>query len=69
MTEPTHEWLTTKEVADIIRKDRDYVARQCANGALKAKTLGNDWRIHQTSVDAFMWGLTPAPTRRRSRAS
>jgi excisionase family DNA binding protein len=64
------EWLTTDEVAEKIRKHRDYVARQCANGNLRAKKLGNDWRIHITAVDAFMAG-SPAPAARpqRRRAS
>lgn len=65
-----HEWLTTDEVADIIRKHRDYVSRQCANGNLRAKKLGNDWRIHISAVDAFMAGQAPAPAaRQRRRAS
>lgn len=64
-----YDYLTTAEVAEIIRKTPDYVARQCALGNLRGKKLGNDWRIHRTSVDAFMaQGVTP-PTRVRRRAS
>lgn len=64
-----HEYLTTDEVAEIIRKTVDYVQRQCKNGNLRATKLGNDWRIHRASVDAFMSpGTTPA-TRTRRRAS
>jgi excisionase family DNA binding protein len=63
------DYLTTAEVAAIIRKSPDYVSRQCALGNLRAKKLGNDWRIHRTSVDAFMaQGVAPA-TRPRRRAS
>lgn len=65
-----HEYLTTDEVAEIIRKHRDYVSRQCALGNLRAKKLGNDWRIHRASVDAFMAaGSTAPPARIRRRAS
>lgn len=64
-----HEYLTAAEVAEIIRKKTDYVSRQCALGNLRAKKLGNEWRIHRASVDAFMsQGVTP-PTRIRRRAS
>lgn len=68
-TAASPEWLTTEEVADIIRKHRDYVARQCASGAMKAKKLGNDWRIHVTAVDTFMQGAPAPAARQRSRAS
>lgn len=64
-----YEYLTTTEVADIIRKTPDYVARQCALGNLRAKKLGTDWRIHRSAVDVFMAaGVAPA-TRQRRRAS
>jgi len=65
-----HDWMTTTEVAEVIRKSPDYVARQCALGNLRAKKLGNDWRIHKDSLAAFMalGGKTPA-TRSRRRAS
>lgn len=64
------EYLTTNEVAEIIRKSPDYVARQCALGNLRAKKLGNDWRIRRGEVDRFMAG-PPAPATRpmRRRAS
>lgn len=64
-----YEYLTTSEVAEIIRTSEDYVARQCALGNLRAKKLGNEWRIHRTSVDAFMAQGTTPPTRIRRRAS
>lgn len=63
------DYLTTTEVAQIIRKSPDYVARQCVLGNLRGKKLGNDWRIHRSAVEAFMsQGVTP-PTRQRRRAS
>jgi excisionase family DNA binding protein len=66
------DYLTTDEAAAIIRKSRDYVARQCKAGALKATKTGNDWRIHRSAVDAFMGlGAIPAtrPQRQRRKAS
>lgn len=63
------EYLTTDEVAQVIRKSRDYVSKQCALGNLRSKKLGNEWRIHKSALDAFMaQGITP-PTRIRRRAS
>jgi excisionase family DNA binding protein len=66
------DYLNTTEVATIMRKSPDYVARQCKAGHLKATKLGNDWRIHRTAVDAFMGlGAIPAtrPERVRRKAS
>ena len=58
------EWLTTDEVAATIRVHRDYVARQCSSGALRAKKLGTEWRIHRDAVEAFMRGPPSPPTTR-----
>lgn len=60
-------YLTTEEVAAVLRKTPDYVARQCALGAIKAKKLGNQWRIHRDSVEAFMGGAAKAPATRSRR--
>ena len=57
------EWLTTNEAAVEIRKSADYVARQCKAGQIKAKKLGNDWRIERAALDAFMSGGKAAPAR------
>ena len=63
-------YLTTDEVAAIIRRDRDYVARQCALGNLRGKKLGTEWRIHRDDLTIFMTGEAKAPvTRQRRRAS
>lgn len=61
------DYLTTDEVAEIIRKSRDYVSRQCALGNIKARKLGNDWRIHRLEVDRFMAGAEPVPATRPAR--
>lgn len=66
------DYLDTAETAVIIRKSRDYVARQCKAGRLNATKLGNDWRIHRAAIDAFMGqGTIPAtrPERQRRKAS
>ena len=63
-------YLTTDEVAQIIRRDRDYVSRQCALGNLRGKKLGTEWRIHRDDLTLFMTGAPKAPaTRIRRRAS
>lgn len=62
------EFLTTDEAAAIIRTDRDYVSRQCANGNITAKKLGTEWRIHREDLDAFMRGTrAKAPPSRAGR--
>lgn len=61
-------YLTTDEVAAIIRMDRDYVARQCSAGNLRGKKLGTEWRIHRDDLTLFMAGESKAPaTRKRER--
>lgn len=62
-------YLTTTEVAAIIRTTPDYVAKLCKSGALRAQKVGG-WRIHRDALEAFMAGSKPAPTRvRRRRAA
>lgn len=56
-------FLTTAEVADTIRKSEDYVARLCAGGQIRAKKLGNEWRIREEALDEFMDGGKAEPTR------
>ena len=67
-------YLTTVEVADLLRKTPDYVARQCAKhkagdrAALKGQKLGNEWRVHRDDLESFMrGGSTAPPTRSRRR--
>lgn len=56
-------FLTTAEVAEVIRKSEDYVARLCAGGQLPAKKLGNEWRIREEALEEFMGGGKAEPTR------
>lgn len=63
------DWLTVAQVAEQIGMTEDYVARQCKAGVLKGKKLGNQWRVHVASLEAFMLDDTPAPpTRQRLSA-
>jgi excisionase family DNA binding protein len=48
------EYLTTREVAETIRMSENYVARMCHAGQIKAKKLGNQWRISDAALDEFM---------------
>lgn len=67
-----HVWLTTSEAAAEIRTSADYVARQCDSKAIKAKKVGNSWRIHRDDLESFMRGAeakAPATRVRRRRAS
>jgi len=52
-------WLTTAEVADVIRETRANVSRRCKRGEFSgAVQIGRNWRISQDALDAF---LTPTP--------
>lgn len=58
-------YLTVDEVAAEIRMSVDYVRRQCANGAIKAKKLGTEWRITPAALAAFMGDGEKAPATRK----
>lgn len=61
-------YLTTAEVAAELRMSEDYVARQCAAGRLAATKLGNQWRITDAALAAFMSAGKVEPTRIRQSA-
>lgn len=64
------EYLTTAEVAAMLRCSPDYVARQCKQGAIRGRKLGDEWRIPAEAVDEFMAGGNKPPARvQRRRAS
>lgn len=52
----TSPWMTTDEVAADARMSAEWVARQCANGALKATKAGRMWRIRRDDYIRFMGG-------------
>lgn len=61
------EYLTTQQAGARIGMSADYIARQCALGAIRAKKLGAEWRIADTALEQFMGTTEPAPaTRKRS---
>jgi len=67
-------WLTTTEAAEQLRVSKEFVARQCQAGEIKAKKVGHEWRISQTALDTFMDGPEPtvplrALTARQARKS
>jgi len=47
-------YLTTVEVADIIRETPENVARRCARGQIPATRVGGEWRISDEAVAEFM---------------
>lgn len=51
-------WLTTAEVAVVIRETRANVSRRCKRGEIEATRVGRNWRISQAALDAF---LAPEP--------
>lgn len=50
----SQQWLTTRQVAERIQRSEEYVTRQCVAGTLKARKLGNGWRIKPEWLDTFM---------------
>jgi excisionase family DNA binding protein len=52
-------WLTTAEVAEVIRETRENVSRRCKRGDIEAVQIGRNWRISEAALEAF---LTPKPT-------
>jgi len=47
-------YLSVEQVAAEIGVDEEYVRRQCKAGVIRAKKLGNKWRIHPDDLAAFM---------------
>lgn len=47
-------YLTTEEVAEIIRETPANVRRRCASGQIKAKRLGGQWRVTEDDLTNFM---------------
>lgn len=58
-------YLTTAEVADLIRETPENVARRCASGQIAAARIGGSWRIGEDAVAEFM---EPKNTRRSPRS-
>jgi excisionase family DNA binding protein len=58
-------YLTTDEVAAIIRETPENVRRRCANGQLAAKRLGGRWLVSELDLAAFMEAPRTGSPRRR----
>lgn len=56
-------FLTTAEVAETIRMTENYVSRLCDSGQIRAKKLGNQWRISDEALAEFMAGGKTETTR------
>ena len=56
-------YLTTDEVAEVLRVSRDWVSDQCRRGTLPAKRIGHAWRIAEPDLAEFMrpTNQKPAP--------
>lgn len=62
------EYLNTEQAGARIGMSADYVAKQCAAGAIRAKKLGSEWRIADTALEQFMGTTDPAPAARKRSA-
>lgn len=51
-------YLTTAEVALVLRESRENTSRRCKRGEIEAVRVGRKYLISQAALDAF---LTPAP--------
>jgi excisionase family DNA binding protein len=51
-------YLTTAEVALVLRETRENTSRRCKRGEIEAVRIGRKYLISQAALDAF---LTPAP--------
>ena len=61
-------YLTTEEVAAVLRVTPQWVQQQCKAGNLRATKLGTTWRIAEDALAAFMAGpVEPARTRLSAR--
>lgn len=58
-------YLTTGEVAEIIRETEENVRRRCASGQIKAKRLGGSWRVSEDDLAIFMEAPRTGSPRRR----
>jgi excisionase family DNA binding protein len=50
MTDQTQNWIDTATAAEILDMSQRGVRKMCADGRLKAKKFGSDWRIPRSAV-------------------
>ena len=58
-------YYTTKEAGLIIQESADQVRRRCATKQIRAKRLGNSWRISEDALTEFMAGPPTRSPRKR----
>lgn len=58
-------YYTTAEAGLIIKESADQVRRRCAKGQIRAKRLGNSWRISEDDLTEFMSGPPTRSPRKR----
>lgn len=58
-------YLTTSEVAATIRETENSVRRRCASGQIRAKKLGDTWRVEESDLVEFMSGPPTRSPRQR----
>ena len=49
-----HEYLTVKEVADLLQKPKAWVSSQCHKRNIPSIKLGKSWRISKRKLDSYL---------------
>lgn len=68
MSAPESRYMTTDDMAEETGKSRDFWARVCHSGELRAVKLGNDWHAERSAFEDFMRGGTQVTARKRLSA-
>ena len=50
---PLEEWLTTKQVADLLGVTHRYVEILCTRGEIECKRIVGRWLVNPTSVEGW----------------
>ena len=56
------DFLTTKQIQDILRVDRTTIYRLVESGRLPASRVGKQWRFTRADVDSLLQKTTPPPS-------
>jgi len=57
----TEKQYTTQEVAEILRVHRLSVIRRIEKGKLRARKEGNEWRIRESDLEAYIQSTYDEP--------
>lgn len=52
--EPTSEWLTTDEAAELADRHLESISRACRKGVLPAVKRGRQWFIRRADLEAYL---------------